>query len=57
VHSTLVHRGLWSGSASLIEAEGATLYDPAMYFGDREVDLAMARLLGGFPNRMFEAYG
>jgi len=27
-----------------------------VYFGDLEVDLAMARLLEGVPNRMFEAY-
>jgi fructosamine-3-kinase len=32
------------------------VFDPAVYRGDREVDLAMARLFGGFPAAFFEGY-
>ena len=52
----LVHGDLWSGNASLISGGGSALFDPAVYRGDREVDLAMARLFGGFPAAFFEGY-
>jgi fructosamine-3-kinase len=52
----LVHGDLWSGNAGLLAGGGAALFDPAVYCGDREVDLAMARLFGGFPPAFFEAY-
>jgi fructosamine-3-kinase len=52
---TLVHGDLWSGNAA-IAAAGPVLFDPAVYRGDREVDLAMARLFGGFPEAFFAAY-
>lgn len=52
----LVHGDLWSGNAGLLE-EAAALFDPACHWADREVDLAMARLFGGFPPRFFEGYG
>ncbi|EDY39528.1 fructosamine-3-kinase [Cyanobium sp. PCC 7001] len=51
----LVHGDLWSGNAGLLENGGA-IFDPAAYWGDREVDLAMARLFGGFPTTFFSAY-
>ncbi|MCP9805626.1 fructosamine kinase family protein [Cyanobium sp. T1B-Tous] len=52
----LVHGDLWSGNAGLL-ADGATaIFDPACYWGDREVDLAMAQLFGGFPPAFFEGY-
>jgi len=54
----LVHGDLWCGNAGLLvdsEADGA-LYDPAVYRGDREVDLAMAGLFGGFPAAFFQGY-
>ena len=52
----IVHGDLWSGNAGLLEAGGAALFDPAIYRGDREVDLAMARLFGGFPAAFFAGY-
>jgi fructosamine-3-kinase len=52
----LVHGDLWSGNASLLRGGGSALFDPAVYRGDREVDLAMARLFGGFPAAFFEGY-
>jgi fructosamine-3-kinase len=32
------------------------IFDPALYFGDREADLAMTELFGGFPTRFYDAY-
>jgi len=52
----LVHGDLWSGNAGLLEGGGAALFDPAIYRADREVDLAMAQLFGGFPPQFFSAY-
>lgn len=52
----LVHGDLWSGNASLLAGGGASMFDPAVYFGDRETDLAMARVFGGFPEAFFTGY-
>jgi fructosamine-3-kinase len=52
----LVHGDLWSGNAALTVAGGAAIFDPAVHRGDREVDLAMARLFGGFPLIFFKGY-
>jgi fructosamine-3-kinase len=32
------------------------IFDPAVYFGDREVDVAMTELFGGFPGEFYRAY-
>lgn len=52
----LVHGDLWSGNAGLLSDGGGALFDPAVYWADREVDLAMARLFGGFPPAFFDGY-
>jgi fructosamine-3-kinase len=52
----LVHGDLWSGNASLLTMGGGAIFDPAVHRGDREVDLAMARLFGGFPEAFFAGY-
>jgi len=54
---SLVHGDLWSGNASLLAGNRAALFDPAVHWADREVDLAMARLFGGFPEAFFLGYG
>ncbi len=52
----LLHGDLWSGNY-LISADGIpTLYDPAIYFGHREIDLAMTRLFGGFGKTFYRSY-
>ncbi len=51
----LLHGDLWSGNYLMAE-EGITLIDPAVYYGDREMDLAMMRLFGGFPASAYAAY-
>ena len=52
---SLVHGDLWSGNW-IASVKGPALIDPAAYYGDREVDLAMARLFGGFPKAFWTAY-
>ena len=52
----LVHGDLWSGNAALTADGRGAIFDPAVYRGDREVDLAMARLFGGFPAAFFSGY-
>jgi fructosamine-3-kinase len=54
--AVLVHGDLWSGNAALVSGGAGALFDPAVYRGDREVDLAMARLFGGFPEAFFAGY-
>jgi protein-ribulosamine 3-kinase len=52
----LLHGDLWSGNI-ICDGEGQPcLIDPAIYFGNREMDLAFSRLFGGFDNRFYEAY-
>ena len=52
----LVHGDLWSGNAAITQTEEPVLLDPAVYFGDREVDIAMSELFGGFPSEFYRAY-
>jgi fructosamine-3-kinase len=47
----LVHGDLWSGNAAVTQAGEPVILDPAPYYGDREVDLAMTELFGRFPTR------
>ena len=53
---SLLHGDLWSGNAGFTK-EGPVLFDPAVYYGDRETDLAMTELFGGFPRPFYEGYG
>lgn len=51
----LIHGDLWSGNL-LSGAKGPALIDPAVYYGNREADLAMTQLFGGFDRSYFDAY-
>lgn len=53
---SLVHGDLWSGNAAVTKLEEPVILDPATYYGDREVDLAMTELFGGFPADFYRAY-
>jgi protein-ribulosamine 3-kinase len=53
---SLLHGDLWSGNAGFT-AGGPVIFDPAVYYGDREADLAMTELFGGFPAAFYAAYG
>ena len=52
----LVHGDLWSGNAAVLADGRGLLIDPASWWADREVDLAMTRLFGGFSSSFFAAY-
>ena len=53
---SLLHGDLWSGNAAALADGTPVLFDPAVYAGDREADLAMAALFGGFPPDFAAAY-
>ncbi len=53
---SLLHGDLWSGN-TMVDRDGRpVLIDPAVYYGDREADLAMTELFGGFPDTFYAAY-
>ena len=52
-----LHGDLWSGNVVFDIRGQPWLIDPAVAGGHRELDLAMMRLFGGFPERAFAAYG
>jgi fructosamine-3-kinase len=54
-HPSVLHGDLWSGNV-LFDQTGPWLIDPAVYYGDREADLAMTELFGGFSAPFYEAY-
>lgn len=54
--ASLLHGDLWGGNWSADEAGDPFLFDPAVYYGDREADLAMTELFGGFGDEFRAAY-
>ena len=53
---SLLHGDLWGGNF-FYDTEGtAVIYDPAVYYGHREIELAFTHLFGGFPSAFYEAY-
>lgn len=53
---SLLHGDLWGGNAAFTREGRPAIYDPATYYGDRETDLAMAELFGGFPASFHTGY-
>lgn len=53
---SLVHGDLWGGNAGFITTGQPVIFDPATYYADREVDLAMTELFGGFPAEFYQGY-
>jgi fructosamine-3-kinase len=53
---SLVHGDLWGGNASVTAAGEPVIFDPATYWGDREVDIAMTELFGGFSPAFYRGY-
>ena len=54
--ASLLHGDLWCGNAARLASGEPVIYDPAVYFGDREADLAMTELFGGFGSDFHAAY-
>ncbi|MBI5663088.1 MAG: fructosamine kinase family protein [Ignavibacterium album] len=53
---SLLHGDLWSGNYLVDENGNACLIDPAVYYGNREADLAMTKLFGGFSSVFYKSY-
>jgi len=53
---SLLHGDLWSGNAATLTDGEPVVFDPAVYVGDREADLAMTELFGGFDADFYAAY-
>lgn len=54
--ASLLHGDLWSGNQGWLNGGEPVLFDPAVYYGDREADLAMTELFGGFAADFYAAY-
>ena len=52
----LIHGDLWNGNFLVDNFGAPVLVDPAVYFGSREIDVAMSKLFGGFSNQFYESY-
>ena len=53
---SLLHGDLWSGNHAFLADGTPTIFDPAAYYGDRECDLAMTELFGGYSADFYAAY-
>ncbi len=53
---SLLHGDLWAGNYAIDREGNPVIFDPAVYYGDRESDLAMTELFGGFPSQFYKAY-
>jgi len=54
--ASLLHGDLWGGNWGVDDSGAPVLFDPAVYYGDREAELAMTELFGGFPETFYTAY-
>ncbi len=54
--ASLLHGDLWGGNWGVTTDGTPMIFDPAVYYGDREADLAMTRLFGGFGHAFYDAY-
>jgi len=54
--ASLLHGDLWGGNAAFTTAGQPVIFDPASYYGDRETDIAMTELFGGFDAAFHAAY-
>jgi protein-ribulosamine 3-kinase len=54
--ASLLHGDLWGGNWLATRSGEPVIFDPAVYYGDRETDIAMTRLFGGFGTAFYRAY-
>lgn len=54
--ASLLHGDLWGGNHAVDIEGNPVIFDPAVYYGDREADLAMTELFGGLGNSFYSAY-
>lgn len=53
---SLLHGDLWSGNYMILKNGAIALIDPAVYYGNREMEIAFMQLFGGFDETIFEIY-
>ena len=53
---SLLHGDLWGGNHGFLRDGTPVIFDPAVYYGDRECDIAMTELFGGYPRDFYAAY-
>ena len=53
---SMLHGDLWGGNAAGLKDGTPVIYDPAFYYGDREADLAMTYVFGGFTPAFYDSY-
>ncbi len=53
---SLLHGDLWGGNLAYDRSGRPVIFDPAVYYGDREADIAMTELFGGFSRRFYDSY-
>ncbi len=56
IHPSMLHGDLWGGNVAALKDGEPVIFDPAFYFGDRETDIAMTYLFGGFSQDFYSAY-
>jgi len=56
IQPSLIHGDLWNGNFLIKDNETPVLIDPAIYFGNREMDISMTKLFGGFHSDFYAAY-
>jgi len=54
--ASLIHGDLWSGNYLVNKKEEPVIFDPAVYYGNREIDIAMTKLFGGFSQEFYTSY-
>ena len=52
----MLHGDLWNGNFSFLNDDTPVIFDPAVYYGDRETDIAMTELFGGFNQNFYAGY-
>jgi fructosamine-3-kinase len=52
----LLHGDLWKGNFMVYKTGKAAIFDPSVFYGHREFDLAIARLFGGYDEAFYQAY-
>lgn len=54
--ASMLHGDLWGGNCAALKDSTPVIFDPAFYYGDRETDIAMTTLFGGFNQSFYDTY-